>query len=272
MSIGNLKDQGNKGNNFPYQFRNLQLLGSLNDCCTASSGTLLSILAALQNGQNFIQTLVEDQGGAGCPTNCPVYLEVKIWNGTGFDPAVYYDAAGNIVVPIGPLVYLNPDFHLAQMVLLLTSIDNSVDVNLSTRNAEATQLLIKALLTTIDGDTSNLDTPLSNLNKEATQLLIKNLLTSIDADTSNIAADTTATRTAKVISTTGSGTIPGNPMTVSIFNANTMSGSITIDGTTISVPGGVTLSYDAGGLNNKFATGNFVYNATGTTFIITYVI
>jgi hypothetical protein len=98
------------------------------------------------------------------------------------------------------------------------------------------------------------------------------LLTSIDADTSNIAADTTATRTAKVISTTGSGTIPGNPMTVSIFNANTMSGAVTIGGTTISVPGGVTLSYDAGGLNNKFATGNFVYDATGTTFIITYVI
>jgi hypothetical protein len=128
------------------------------------------------------------------------------------------------------------------MVQLLTSIDNTLDVDLSTRNAEATQLLIKALLTTID------------------------------ADTSNIAADTTATRTAKVISTSTSGTIPGNPMTVSIFNANTMSGSVTIDGTTISVPGGVTLSYDAGGLNNKFATGNFVYNATGTTFIITYVI
>lgn len=31
MSIGNLKDQGNKGNNFPYQLRNLQLLGDIND-------------------------------------------------------------------------------------------------------------------------------------------------------------------------------------------------------------------------------------------------
>lgn len=242
MSIGNTKDQGNKGNNFPYQLANLKLLGGITDLSTTANGTLLSILAALQNGQSFIQTLVEDQGGAGCPANCPVYLEVKIWNGTTFDPPVYYDAQGNIVIPVGPLVYLNPDFHLAQIVALLTSIDNSVDVNLSTRNAEATQLLIKNLLTTIDGDTSN------------------------------IAADTTATRTAKVISTTGSGTIPGNPMTVSIFNANTMSGAVTIDGTTISVPGGVTLSYDAGGLNNKFATGNFVYNATGTTFIITYVI
>lgn len=215
MSIGNLNDNGNKRNNFPYQLSNLQLLGAINDCCTTSGGTLLSILAALQNGQNFIQILVEDQGGTGCPTNCPVYLEVKIWNGTSFDPPVYYDAEGNIVVPVGPVVYLNPDFHLAQTVALLTS---------------------------------------------------------INTDTGNIAADTTATRTAKVISTTGSGTIPGNPMTVSIFNANTMSGAVTIGGTTISVPGGVTLSYDAGGLNNKFATGNFVYDATGTTFIITYVI
>lgn len=215
MSIGNLKDYGNKGNNFPYQLRNLQLLGGIQDCCETSGGTLLSILAALQNGQNFIQTLVEDQGGTGCPTNCPVYLEVKIWNGTGFDPAVYYDAEGNVVTPIGPVVYLNPDFHLAQMVTLLTS---------------------------------------------------------INTDTGNIAADTTATRTAKVISTSTTGTIPDNPMTVSIFNANTVAGAVTIDGTTISVPGGVTLSYDAGGLNNKFKTGNFVYNATGTTFIITYVI
>lgn len=29
MSIGNLKDQGNKGNNFPYQLKNLQLLGKI---------------------------------------------------------------------------------------------------------------------------------------------------------------------------------------------------------------------------------------------------
>ena len=31
MSIGNLKDYGNKGNNFPYQLRNLQLLGDINE-------------------------------------------------------------------------------------------------------------------------------------------------------------------------------------------------------------------------------------------------
>lgn len=29
MSVGNLKDEGNKGNNFPYQLRNLQLLAAI---------------------------------------------------------------------------------------------------------------------------------------------------------------------------------------------------------------------------------------------------
>jgi hypothetical protein len=32
MSIGNLKDNGNKGNNFPYQLAVLQLLGEIRDC------------------------------------------------------------------------------------------------------------------------------------------------------------------------------------------------------------------------------------------------
>ena len=168
MSIGNLRDQGNKGNNFPYQLSNLQLLGAINDCCATSGGTLLSILAALQGGQNFAQNLVEDQGGVGCPTNCPVYLEIKIWNGTSFDPPVYYDAQGNLVTPVGPIIYVNPDFHLAQMVLLLTSIDNSIDVNLSTRNAEATQLLVKGVLDNIKLKTDNLDVALSTRASETT--------------------------------------------------------------------------------------------------------
>ena len=85
MSIGNLKDQGNKGNNYPYQLANLKLLGSISDSSTTANGTLLNILAAIQGGQNFATALVEDQGGVGCPGNCPVYTEVKIWNGTSYN-------------------------------------------------------------------------------------------------------------------------------------------------------------------------------------------
>ena len=38
MSIGNLKDQGNKGNNFPYQLRTLQLLAEINASISALPG------------------------------------------------------------------------------------------------------------------------------------------------------------------------------------------------------------------------------------------
>jgi len=38
MSIGNLKDQGNKGNNFPYQLKTLQLLGAINASIAALPG------------------------------------------------------------------------------------------------------------------------------------------------------------------------------------------------------------------------------------------
>jgi DNA-binding transcriptional MerR regulator len=99
MSIGNTKDQGNKGNNFPYQLRNLQLLGAIQECCSSTG------------------------------------------------------------------------LSLAEIIALLTSIDadtSNLDVALSTRNAEATQLLIKALLTTIDADTSNLDVALSSRLADAT--------------------------------------------------------------------------------------------------------
>ncbi len=57
MSIGNLKDNGNKGNNFPYQLRTLQLLGSINDAITALPGvdyeTRTSTYEATANGAGY---------------------------------------------------------------------------------------------------------------------------------------------------------------------------------------------------------------------------
>ena len=38
MSIGNLKTEGNKGNNFPYQLRTLQLLDAINNSISALPG------------------------------------------------------------------------------------------------------------------------------------------------------------------------------------------------------------------------------------------
>ena len=45
MSIGNLKDQGNKGNNFPYQLRNLQLLDAINQSVIANGTPTVTVNA-----------------------------------------------------------------------------------------------------------------------------------------------------------------------------------------------------------------------------------
>lgn len=175
MSIGNLKTNGNKGNNFPFQLSNLELLGEISAGVNPPGGlatelTALQILMALQDGQEFEQNLVMDLGGVGCPTNCPTYLQVRIWNTVThtFDPPIYYNASGVVVVPVGPLEIVNPQYALENILLQVTAINADLDVLLSTRNAEATQLLIQALLTTIDGDTSNLDVALSTRASEAT--------------------------------------------------------------------------------------------------------
>jgi len=57
MSVGNTKDQGNKGNNFPYQLRTLQLLSSINDGIAALPGvdyeTRTSTYQAINNGAGY---------------------------------------------------------------------------------------------------------------------------------------------------------------------------------------------------------------------------
>lgn len=45
MSIGNTKDQGNKGNNFPYQLRNLQLLDAINQSVIANGTPTVTVNA-----------------------------------------------------------------------------------------------------------------------------------------------------------------------------------------------------------------------------------
>lgn len=132
MSIGNTKDNGNKGNNFPYQLSVLELLGQIaagggggggGGCCptAATEATLLSVLNSLQNGQAFDATLVLDNASV-------TWLEVRIWNSgtSSFDPPVYY-LPGSIVpgTPAAPLIYINPNTLLAIISSTLSGILNN---------------------------------------------------------------------------------------------------------------------------------------------------
>lgn len=125
MSIGNLKDQGNQGKNFPWQLK--MLLGQQCACDALQEivantddveSYLAQILAAIQAGADYEAALVLDAADV-------TWLEIRIYNSsTGtFDPPVYYQAGSNVPgTPTAPITYINPNSYLAQLVSNTTSV------------------------------------------------------------------------------------------------------------------------------------------------------
>ena len=143
MSIGNLKDYGNKGNNFPWQLK--MLIGQQCACDnlvdintnTVNVDSLLNqILAAIQAGTEYEAALVLD-------ANDVTWLEIRIYNaGTGtFDPPVYYLAGTNTPgTPLAPITYINPNTYLAQIVSNTTGL--ATETTLSNVDLNVSQLVI----------------------------------------------------------------------------------------------------------------------------------
>lgn len=214
MSVGNLKDYGNKGNNFPWQLKMLMgqqcacdALNEIADNTDTVEPLLAQILAAIQQGTDYEAALVVD-------ANDVTWLEIRIWNGITFDPPVYYLAGSNTSgIPLAPITYINPNTYLAQIV--------------------------------------------SNTTGLATETTLGSVDTKLTA----------AVRTPGIKSyVNSSGTTPVGAYSFSIANVGTADG--TVDFTTI--PAGLTISYDGGALNNTLSVINF--DATGTTFIVTYIL
>lgn len=155
MSIGNLKDSGNQGNNFPWQLK--MLLGqqcacdALQDVVANTDDVeplLIQILAAIQAGTDYEAALVVDSADV-------TWLEIRVWNGTTFDPPVYYLAGSNTSgTPAFPITYINPNTYLAQIVsnttglateTTLLSVDsNAAQLVTNTTSATRTPNLIRA--------------------------------------------------------------------------------------------------------------------------------
>ena len=96
---------------------------------------------------------------------------------------------------------------------------------------------------------------------------IVGLLTDIDTSVGNINTNTSPRqRIPVVISTTTSGDVPFC-WSFSIANVGTAAG--TVNGQ--SLPAGATVNFDGGALNNYFESPAMSYDATGTTFLITYI-
>lgn len=117
MSIGNLKDSGNLSNNFPWQLKMLMgqqcacdALKELVDNTDTVEPLLAQILAAVQAGTDYEAALV-------VAANNVTWLEIRIWNGTTFNPPIYFEAGQNVPgTPVAPITYINPNTYLAQIV------------------------------------------------------------------------------------------------------------------------------------------------------------
>lgn len=120
-SIGNLKNSGLQGNNFPWQLKMLQgqqcacdALREIDLNTDQIEPLLTQILTAVQDGTDFEAALVVD-------ANDLTWLEVRIWDPTpapgAFLPPVYFEAGNNATgTPAFPITYINPNTYLAQIV------------------------------------------------------------------------------------------------------------------------------------------------------------
>jgi hypothetical protein len=238
MSVGDLKTEGNKGNNFPWQLK--MLLGQQCACDSLTElvnntdtvePLLAQILAAVQQGTDYEAALVVD-------ANDDTWLEIRVWNGVTFDPPVYYLAGSNTAgTPVAPITYINPNTYLAQIV------------------SNTTGLATETTLLNIDGTIATLAT-------EATLL--------------NIETNTTGTlKTPQyVVASNFAGTINVAVTSISFANNSSVDADITVDGVNYNVlPAGVTVNFDAGAIGNYYAANTFAYDTLsypGSSIIIIY--
>jgi len=109
----------------------------------ATEATLASVLAAIQDGQDYEAKLVVDDNGNGT-----TYLEVRIWNPDTqtWETPLYYTAGSNVGVPLGsltaPVIYVNPSALLS--TIASNTSDNATQTTLA---AVLTELSLKANLT-----------------------------------------------------------------------------------------------------------------------------
>lgn len=289
MSIGNVKTEGSKGNNFPWQLK--MLLGQQCACdeLTAIAGNthnveflLTAILTSLQDGTEYEAKFVVDTCNGDT-----IYLEVRVWDtdsGT-WGPITYYlPGSTTPVIPPGAstpgcMQFSDPTGILAMVLaaiqaqtVILTAIevdttaiavstaaiDASIDVNLST---VATQTTLAALLTAFNAeDFASQTTLLSlltafNLEDFASQ-------TTLAAVNTNL---TSVARTPNFLRPTGSsGTIAAGTFSMSFASVGTANATV---GGMILKPG-ETINFDAGALNNTLGAVAYSTTTVGAELII----
>jgi hypothetical protein len=234
MSIGNLKDTGNQGNNLPYQWRVLQGLQAILDevslplTCVEDSikicdanGDTLNI-----NTNGSINTVIQNAAGTSVTTT-----------------TVGADVGLDTVILTMPATFAEDTAHVS---------GNTGSFVLGVRNDSNTAM------TSANGDYS----PVAVNDKGAVAINDGGNSITVDGGTGLL-------RTTGILRPTGSGNVSSAAATfysVSVANVGSTNGTV-LAGVTIK-PGEV-LNFSADAINNYF--NSFAYDATGTEFIIIYV-
>ena len=235
MSIGNLKDSGNQGNNLPYQWKVLQGLQAILDevslplTCVEDSikicdtnGDILNI-----NTNGSINTVIQNAAGTSVTTT-----------------TVGADVGLDTVILTMPATFAEDTAHTS---------GNTGAFVLGVRNDSNTAM------TSANGDYS----PIAVNDKGAVAIQDGGNSITVDGGTGLL-------RTTGMIRPTGSGNVSSAAATffsVSVANVGAANGTVLASLTTIK-PGEV-LNFSADAINNFF--NSFAYDATGTEFIIIYV-
>lgn len=249
MSIGNTKDQGNKGNNFPYQLRTLQLLSSINDG-----------IAALP--------------GVDYETRTSTYQAICTICGPGYstgDIIVRYDIIDVATSTLASTIWYNQTLQTtiaapAPGDLTPISAPSGVTV-LNGPLGAAVNIQDGGNSITVDGIVAATQSGTWNINNiTGTVSLPTGAATEVTLAAVNTKL-TPATRTHNtIVATTGPTAIGSVPISLrgSVMNVGSAPGIWN----GISLPAGVSIPWDAVG--NRDTYGAISYDATGTTFIIEY--
>jgi hypothetical protein len=170
-----------------------------------------------------------------------------VWNGTSFT-TTYYNASGTPVVPIPPLIYVNPQYVLNDIYLQTIALNATV-TSIDTKST--------SIVTNTGTTATNTGTTATNTGTTATNT------GTTATNTGTIATNTTGvTITPTMVRSSTSGTITAGKRSVSFRNAG--SANATVLGANL-LPG-ETVNFDAGSLKDTLSA--ITYNGTGTDLLI----
>jgi len=290
MSIGDLKTDGLKGNNFPWQLKMLKGQQCACDQLTAINANtddveflLSAILTTLQANTEYEAKFVVDTCNGDT-----VYLEVRVWNPdtSTWGPITYYlPGSDTPVIPPGAatpgcLIYTDPSGVLALMLGAIQA-GNLILTDIETNTGDTVTELQNLFALYTAGQSACADSLSVTL---CTEQGIN--LNNIDGNTTNILSDTTTivsqlnsqVKTPVIKRITGT-TLSINVAIQSISIACPVTSGASISVSTdnglssVNIRPGETVYYDAGALNNYFAANLFQINTTvGGEALITYII